>query len=75
MIKTSTKNELVKYLYKESTSSENTNINMSKLTDQEFEDELLSLDSMRQQLDTFALNASQKTLDRILTYSKEYDNE
>ena len=72
MIKTLKKNELVRYLYKEGTQQQATDIDQSKLTDQALEDEIYSLDEMREQVESFRVKTPAPVTQRILQYSADF---
>lgn len=72
MIKTSTKNELVRFLYKESKEKQNTEIENALLIDNELVDELVQMENLRKELDRFRVKAPKRTIDNILDYSRTY---
>jgi hypothetical protein len=69
MTKTFTKNELVRYLYNEGTKQQSTDIYQSKLTDQDLEDEIYSLDEIREQVERFQMKTPAHVTRKILQYS------
>jgi len=72
MIKTFTKNELVKYLYNESSNEENIEIYQQKLTNDDFEEELSDFGYVQKLVDSFTLKTPVNVTEAILKYSAEY---
>jgi hypothetical protein len=69
---TSTQNEIVRYLYNETSSSENVFIETSLLINTEFLDFYLECNDIKDELAKIALSPKDKTITNILNFSKNY---
>lgn len=72
MIKTFTQNDLVRYIYKETTAEENAEIELAMLFDEKLTDEFAELESVVESLDLAQKSPSDRLVDTILSYSKSY---
>lgn len=72
MIKTFTQDDLVRYIYQETTNEENIEIEQALLFDEALADEYATLSSIVSSVNTIQKEPSQKTIDSILNYSKSY---
>ena len=72
MIKTFTQDDLVRYMYKETTAEENAEIELAMLFDDELADEFAELESVVESLDCAEKAPSDRVIDAILSYSKSY---
>ncbi len=70
MIKTSTENDLVRFLYDEVNDEERAEIRESLLTDIQLQNKLAELRSITESLDAFLMKAPKQAVDRILYASK-----
>ena len=73
MIKTFTQNDLIRYIYQETTKEENTELESSLIFDEHLSSNLIEM-----QQTVFALNKvekapSQLIIEKILSYSKTYE--
>ena len=73
MIKTFTQNDLVRYIYQETTQKENTEIENALIFDETLNDEYNELLETVGALHHVEVTPSQLSIDRILSYSKSYD--
>jgi len=72
MIKTFTQNDLVRYIYKETTPEESSEIEIAMLFDEQLAAAYSDLSSVVNNLDNSMKAPSEKTVDAILSYSKSY---
>ena len=72
MIKTFTQDDLVRYMYKETTAEENAEIELAMLFDEKLADEFTELQSVVESLDLALKSPSDRKIDAILSYSKSY---
>ena len=72
MIKTFTQDDLVRYMYKETTAEENAEIELAMLFDEELADEYAELESVVESLDSAQKAPNSRVVDAILSYSKSY---
>ena len=73
MIKTFTQNDLIRYIYQETTKEENTEIENAIIFDDALFDELNGLQQLVGGLKEIEKSPSKKCIDDILSYSKSYD--
>jgi len=72
MIRTFTQNDLVRYIYKETTPEESSEIEIAMLFDEQLADAYTNLSSVVNNLETSMKAPSAKTVDAIISYSKSY---
>lgn len=72
MIRTFTQNDLVRYIYKETTPEESSEIEIAMLFDEQLADAYTDLFSVVNNLETSMKAPSAKTVDAIISYSKSY---
>lgn len=72
MIKTFTQNDLVRYIYKETTPEESSEIEIAILFDEQLAVAYADLFSVVNGLEDALKAPSEKTVDAILSYSKSY---
>ena len=72
MIRTFTQNDLVRYIYKETTPEESSEIEIAMLFDEQLADAYTELFSVVNSLEASTKSPSQKTIDAIISYSKSY---
>jgi len=72
MIKTFTKNDLLRYLYDELPTLEREEMINAQLTDGEVEHETEELEEVKLQLEGFIMKAPQDAVDAILAYSRSF---
>lgn len=72
MIKTFTRNDLLRYLYDELPNQEREEMIQAQLTDGEVEHETEELEDVKKVLDGFVLKAPQDAVDTILAYSRSF---
>lgn len=70
MTKTFTQNDLIRYIYHETTEQESIDIEKTLLIDNEFFDEYRKLAQVSMELDRVNEKPSEKTIRKILNYSK-----
>ena len=70
MTKTITRNDLIRFIYNETTAVETTAIQQALLFDNILMDWYLELLDTKESIESINLVPSQKTIDRILAYSK-----
>ncbi len=75
MIKTSTLNDILRYLYKETNETENRDLEQQMLCDAELLDECISLQSMKTLMDKIRKMPSSATMQSILDYSKSQSSD
>lgn len=73
MTKTFTPNDVLRYLYKETSSVENVEIEEALLVSSELLDQYVQLTSIKEQLDKVRKSPSDRTIEAILEYSKSQD--
>lgn len=72
MIRTFTQNDLVRYIYKETTPEESSEIEIAMLFDEQLADAYTNLSGVVNNLETSMKAPSAKTVDAIISYSKSY---
>ncbi|MHA7099250.1 hypothetical protein [Roseivirga pacifica] len=72
MIKTFTQDDLVRYIYKETTTEENSEIEQAMLFDDALAKDYAELSSVVLALDGAQVAPAQNSVDAILSYSKSY---
>ena len=70
MIKTFTRTDLIRFIYKETTKEEEKRIKRALLTDDVLGEEYKSLKKLVRNLDEVQLNPSDEVCEKILLYSK-----
>lgn len=75
MTKTFTEDDLVRFLYNELNTAEADELREMLVTDEELRERLNELQSTVVELDKLSFQPSQRTIDRILQFSKEYQQE
>ena len=70
MTKTFTRNDLIRYIYQETTESEKKEIEQELLLDNRLFEENKNLAEVSMELDRIELSPSQKTINKILNFSK-----
>lgn len=73
MIKTFTKNDLLRYLYDELPNQEREEMMNAQLTDSEVEHDTEELEDVKKSLEGFMLKAPQEAVDNILAYSRSFN--
>ena len=73
MIKTFTQDDLVRYIYQETTAEESIEIETALIFDEELSDQLNELKKTVDLLEQVQVKPSESSIDRILSYSKSYD--
>ena len=75
MIQTSTNqlNDVVKYLYNETSENENLSLESEFMEDSNLLDFYLDCVSLKQVMDKIEMQPSQESVDRIMTFSKNYE--
>ncbi len=73
MIKTFTKDDLIRYLYHETTETETKEISNALLFDAELRSVYAELNAVKQQLDQSRLEPSASTIGNILNYARQQD--
>jgi len=73
MIKTSTQNDLIRYIYQETQKEENIEIQTATILDDELAAELDALKQTVKSITEADRVPSDWTIDKILSYSKSYD--
>ncbi|OEK02824.1 hypothetical protein BFP97_15415 [Roseivirga sp. 4D4] len=72
MIKTFTQDDLVRYIYKETTPEESSEIEIAMLFDEQLAEAYTDLFSVVNDLEASMKSPSEKTIDAIISYSKSY---
>ncbi len=72
MIKTFTQDDLVRYIYQETTKEENIEIEQAMLFDEALADDYAELSGIVSSLNGIQKEPSQSTIDSILNYSKSF---
>ena len=70
MIKIFTKNDLVRYIYNETSKTENELIQVLLITDPKFKNTYLELLETKSGIDNYEATPSSTVIDKILSYSK-----
>lgn len=70
MIKTFTQDDLIRYLYHETTEKETQEINRALLTDSELQAMYTSMSALKKEMDASQLEPSPQTVLNILSYSR-----
>ncbi|MFA0961926.1 hypothetical protein AB9P05_08965 [Roseivirga sp. BDSF3-8] len=70
MTKTFTPNDLIRFVYQETSDTENRIIERELLCDSELLDEYIELRLAVQGLDEFSMSPSQSSIDAVLSFSK-----
>jgi hypothetical protein len=70
MTKTFTRNDLIRYIYQETTESEKQKIEQELLLDNKLFEEYKNLAEVSMELDRVDLSPSEKTINKILNFSK-----
>lgn len=70
MIKTFTKNDLIRYLYHETTEKEEQEINQALLSDSELRAMYTSMTAIKKEMDNAQLEPSPATVLNILSYAR-----
>ncbi len=73
MTKTFTKNDVVRFVYKELSEEEQNQIKNSAVQDPELEDSIKELEATRDNLNKVMASPSQKSIDNILAFSRDYE--
>jgi len=73
MIKTFTRDELIRYIYGESTKKETEEIVSAVLCDNEVNSEFDGLIDLKQQLDSIKEEPSRRSINNILNYSRRFE--
>ena len=69
---TSTQNDVVRYLYNETSNQENTFVEAALLFDKELLDFYLDCTDLKSGMDKIQLSPSDSAIERILSYSRNY---
>tara|TARA_B100001758_G_scaffold84425_1_gene71789 strand:- start:19 stop:267 length:249 start_codon:yes stop_codon:yes gene_type:complete len=69
MNKTSTNNDIIKYIYNELEETKKTKLNFKILTDSLINDEVSSYLEVKEELDRYFENPSERVIDEIKTYA------
>ena len=72
MIKTFTPNDVIRYIYKETSEEESKLIAYTLLTDTELRTFYEEMKGMKQEISRLMNEPSERTIGRILTYSREF---
>lgn len=70
MTKTFTRNDLIRYIYNETTDREKETIEQALLCNNKLFEEYKNLAEISMELDRFELSPSEKTINKILEFSK-----
>lgn len=73
MIKTFTQDDLVRYIYQETTPEESIEIETALIFDEQLAETYNNLSGTVESLKAVNLKPSEHTVDKILSYSKSYD--
>lgn len=73
MIKTFTQDDLVRYIYQETTAEESIEIKTALIFDEELSDQLNELMKTVDLLKQVQVKPSESSIDKILSYSRSYD--
>lgn len=69
---TSTQNDVVRYLYNETSNQENTHVEEALLFDKDLLDFYLDCADLKTGMDKIQLSPSDSAIERILSYSRNY---
>lgn len=72
MIKTFTQNDLIRFLYHETSEEETKEINKALLCDSELQTQYKELNATRKELDAARLEPSAEVVDNILNYARGF---
>ena len=72
MIKTFTQNDLIRFLYHETSEEETKEINKALLCDSELQTQYKELNATRKELDAVRLEPSAEVVDNILNYARGF---
>ncbi|MEQ8358490.1 MAG: hypothetical protein RH860_03315 [Cytophagales bacterium] len=72
MIKTITQDELIKYVYGETNSEENEQIEISLNLDEELKNDLSDFTFIKNEIKKIDLSPSQRMVDNLIFFSKNY---
>ena len=75
MIKTSTENELIRFLYKESSQNKQIEINRALIEDEDLQEDLFSFNALIEKLNKITINAPQRAINKILAYARQSNME
>jgi hypothetical protein len=70
MTKTFTQNDLIRYLYRETSATETTEINKALICDSDLQEQFKELTATKSQLDTVRLQPSVASIRNILSYAR-----
>lgn len=73
MIRTSTQNDLIRYMYQETNTEENIEIQTAAILNGSLAHELHELEQTMKSITAAERVPSESTIDKILSYSKSYD--
>ena len=73
MIKTFTQDDLIRYIYQETTPEESIEIETALIFDEQLSETYISLSSTVESLKAVNLKPSDNIIDKVLSYSKSYD--
>lgn len=73
MTKTFTKNDLIRSVYNELTAEEQAQIERTAIQDPAVEESLKELEETRDSLNELMVSAPQRSVDKILAYSRDYE--
>ncbi len=73
MIKTFTQDDLIRYIYQETTPEESIEIETALIFDEQLSETYNNLSGTVESLKAVKLKPSEDTIDKILSYSKSYD--
>ncbi len=73
MIKTFTQDDLVRYIYQETTAEESIEIETALIFDEDLSERYNELSKTVNLLEQVQVKPSESSIDRILSYSKSYD--
>ncbi len=73
MIKTFTQDDLIRYIYQETTPEESIEIETALIFDEQLSETYSNLSGTVESLKAVKLKPSEDTIDKILSYSKSYD--
>ncbi|KYG81348.1 hypothetical protein EV198_1518 [Roseivirga ehrenbergii] len=73
MIRTSTQNDLIRYIYQETDTEENIEIQTAAILNGSLAHELRELEQTVKSITAAERVPSESTIDKILSYSKSYD--
>ena len=72
MIKTFTQNDLIRFLYHETSEEETKEINKALLCDSELQTQYKELNATRKELDAARLEPSAEVVDNVLNYARGF---